>query len=240
MELKFDAPGKHFYETGVSKGVLFVKSATGSGFEKGVVWNGLTAVTESPEGAEETAIYADNIKYLSLRSAEDFKATIEAYTYPDEFGECDGSASLGLGVKISQQVRKSFAFCYQTKKGNEENAELGYIIHIIYGCTCSPSERAYTTVNDSPEAITFSWEVSSIPVNVTGFKPTAHLEIDSTLFVGSTAEETAAAQAKLKQIVDALYGTDPAAEGETGTDSTLLMPDDIIAILNPPAPNAGH
>lgn len=220
-KLVFDKAGEHDFETGVSKGVLFVKKADGSGYENGVVWNGLTAVTESPEGAEETVLYADNIKYLSLRSAEDFKATIEAYTYPDEFGVCDGSASLVPGVKIGQQKRRSFAFCYQTIKGNDNDPEAGRVIHIIYGCTCAPSEKAYATVNESPEAITFSWEISSVPVEVTGHKSTSHIEIDSTK-VGE------AGQAGFEALEKALYGGD--AEGEV---SKLLLPDAIAALFAP-------
>lgn len=229
MELKFDAPNKHFFETGVSKGVLFVKKSDGT-YDNGVVWNGLSAVTESPEGAEETVIYADNIKYLSLRSAEDFKATIEAYTYPDEFGVCDGSEELVSGVKIGQQKRVGFAFCYQTIKGHDGDPEAGKVIHIIYGCTCAPSEKAYATVNESPEAITFSWEISSVPVKVSGHKDTSHVEIDSTAITGG--EESTG----WKALVAALYGTDPSGEPtdpdyEEGTDSTLLMPDEIAALF---------
>lgn len=228
-KLKFDQPNEHFYETGVSEGILFVKSATGDTYEKGVAWNGLTAVTESPEGAEESAIYADNIKYLSLRSVEEFNATIEAYTYPDEFEVCDGSAQLSgsvAGVKIGQQPRRSFAFCYKTKVGNENNPDLGYKIHIIYGCTASPSERPYETVNDSPDAMTMSWEVSTVPVEVTGFKKTSHVEIDSTKF-------TEATKAKLTAIENALYGTDPTTDPSSeGSDPTLLLPNAILAILN--------
>lgn len=223
-ELKFDKLAERFYETGVSKGVLFVKKDNAEGYDNGVVWNGLTSVTESPEGAEETALYADNIKYLSLRSAEDFKATIEAYTYPDAFKACNGEAQLGgEGVTISQQPRKSFCFCYQTKKGSAENPELGYIIHLVYGATASPTEKAYETVNDSPDAITFSYEISTVPVEIgEGFKPTAHLEIDSTKI----------APTKLTEILEALYGTDP-AQGESGGGevSHVLMPDDILAIM---------
>lgn len=222
-ELKFDEQGKHFYETGVDHGVLFVMGDDGV-YGKGVAWNGLTSVTESPEGAEESAIYADNIKYLSLRSVENFNATIEAYTYPDEFGVCDGSASLTEGVTIGQQSRKTFAFCYRTKKGNDVNPDLGYVYHIIYGATASPSERAYETVNDSPDAITFSWSITTVPVEVTGHNKTSHLEIDTTKFTESGK------QAKLKTVIDALYGTDGEGSGQ-GTDPTLKMPDEILALL---------
>lgn len=234
--LKWDAVGEHFYETGVDHGVLFPMNSDGQTYGAGVAWNGLTAVTESPSGAEVSAIYADNIKYLNLMSAEDFAATIEAYTYPDEFAECDGSASLGTGVKIGQQARKAFGFSYRTKVGNDLNPELGYKIHIVYGATAAPSERAYETVNDSPEAITFSWEVSTIPVEVSGKKPTAHVEIDSTKF------DTTDLQTKLALIEAALYGTDTEATITSiktalslGSDYTgqpiLLLPDQIVALL---------
>lgn len=214
-KLQWDKTGEHFYETGVDHGVLYPMNDGGQTYATGVAWNGLTAVTESPEGAEVSAIYADNIKYLNLMSAEDFKATIEAYTYPEEFEQCDGSASLAQGVKIGQQSRKAFGFCYRTKVGNDLNPELGYKIHIIYGATAAPTERAYETVNDSPEAITFSWEVSTIPVEVTGFKPTAHVEIDS----------TKVEPAKLAKIEAKLYGSET-------EEPTLLMPDEIVALIN--------
>lgn len=214
-KLQWDKTGEHFYETGVDHGVLYPMNDGGQTYATGVAWNGLTAVTESPEGAEVSAIYADNIKYLNLMSAEDFKATIEAYTYPEEFEQCDGSASLAQGVKIGQQSRKAFGFCYRTKVGNDLNPELGYKIHIIYGATAAPTERAYETVNDSPEAITFSWEVSTIPVEVTGFKPTAHVEIDS----------TKVEPAKLAKIEAKLYGSE-------NEEPTLLMPDEIVALIN--------
>lgn len=214
-KLQWDKTGEHFYETGVDHGVLYPMNDGGQTYATGVAWNGLTAVTESPEGAEVSAIYADNIKYLNLMSAEDFKATIEAYTYPEEFEQCDGSASLAQGVKIGQQSRKAFGFCYRTKVGNDLNPELGYKIHIVYGATAAPTERAYETVNDSPEAITFSWEVSTIPVEVTGFKPTAHVEIDS----------TKVEPAKLAKIEAKLYGSET-------EEPTLLMPDEIVALIN--------
>ena len=213
-KLQWDKTGEHFYETGVDHGVLYPMNDGGQTYATGVAWNGLTAVTESPEGAEVSAIYADNIKYLNLMSAEDFKATIEAYTYPEEFEQCDGSASLAQGVKIGQQSRKAFGFCYRTKIGNDLNPELGYKIHIVYGATAAPTERAYETVNDSPEAITFSWEVSTIPVEVTGFKPTAHVEIDS----------TKVESAKLAKIEAKLYGSET-------EEPTLLMPDEIVALI---------
>ena len=212
-KLEWDAPGKHLYETGVDRGVLYVKGL--SGYNAGKAWNGLTTVTESPSGAEVTAIYADNIKYLNLMSAEDFGATIEAYTYPDEFAECDGSASPVVGMSIGQQPRKQFAFSYRTKIGNDETSELGYKLHIIYNCLASPSERAYATVNDSPEAISMSWEVSTTPVDVANFKPTAHLELDSTKVDADL----------MKEIEDALYGTSSA-------EPRLLTPNEIIDILS--------
>lgn len=213
-KLVWDKSGEHFYETGVSHGVLYPMSETPGTYDKGVAWNGLSSVTESPSGAEVSAIYADNIKYLNLMSAEEFEGTIEAYTYPDEFKVCDGSADLADGVVIGQQNRRTFAFCYQTKVGNDLNPELGYKIHIIYGALAQPSERAYETVNDSPEAITFSWEISTTPVDVAGFKPTAHIEIDSTK-VGSD---------KMEKVEAALYGT---AEEEP----KLLLPDEILALV---------
>lgn len=209
--LVWDGTGERFYETGVDRGVLFVMNEGEYG--TGVAWNGLTAVTESPSGAEATDIYADNIKYGTLRSAETFGATIEAYTYPPEFGECDGSASVEKGVYVGQQSRKTFGFAYRTYVGSDtEAAEENYKIHLVYGCTASPSEKAYATVNDSPEAITFSWEVSAIPVNVTGFKPTATLVIDS-----REVDPT-----KLGEFEKKLYGDE---EGEP----TLMKPDEVIA-----------
>lgn len=217
-KIKWDEAGKHIYETGVSKGVLYVMSDTQGTYEKGVAWNGLSSVSESPTGAEVSAIYADNIKYLNLMSREEFEGSIEAYTYPDEFMACDGSASPenAKGFVVGQQDRKTFAFCYQTKIGTDLNPEAGYKIHIIYGALASPSERSYETVNDSPEAMTFSWDITTTPVAVTGFKPTAHVELDSTKIDG----------AKLAKIEAKLYGTD-----EPSGDPTLLMPDDIIKML---------
>lgn len=213
-KLVFDAAGKHLFETGVDHGVLFRLNEVGTSYEKGVAWNGLTAVTESPEGAEETVLYADNIKYLSLRSAESFKGTIEAFTYPDEFEVCDGSAELSVGVKIGQQSRRSFAFSYRTRIGNDLNPELGYKIHIVYGATAAPSERGHTTINDSPETMTMSWEISTTPVAVTGFKPTSHIEIDS----------TKVSPAALALIEAALYGDET-------NESKVLTPDEIIELI---------
>ena len=213
-KLVWDESGKRLYETGVEKGVLYVQGENGQ-YENGVAWNGLTAVTESPSGAEPTALYADDIKYLELFSAEEFGATIEAYTYPAEFEACDGSASLGTGVTIGQQDRKAFGLCYRTIVGNDvKGNENGYKLHLIYGAKAKPSEKAYATVNDSPEAVTFSWEVTTTPVNVAGFKPTASVTIDSTKIEAG----------KLKAIEDKLYGTQD-------QEPTLLSPDEIAQIV---------
>ena len=213
-KLVWDESGKRVYETGVRNGVLYVQGENGA-YGNGVAWNGLTAVTESPSGAEPTALYADDIKYLELFSAEEFGATIEAYTYPAEFEACDGSASLGEGVTIGQQDRKAFGLCYRTIVGNDvKGNEHGYKLHLIYGAKAKPSEKAYATVNDSPEAVTFSWEVSTTPVNVAGFKPTASVTIDSTKIEAG----------KLKAIEDKLYGTET-------QEPTLLMPDEIKQLI---------
>lgn len=222
--LVWDATGERLYETGVSQGVLYVQDSTGK-YPKGVAWNGLTGVTESPSGAEATALYADDIKYLNLMSAEEFGATIEAYTYPDEFAQCDGSAELTAGVTIGQQDRKTFGMCYKTVLGNDsESNNYGYKLHIIYGAKASPSEKAYATINDSPEAITFSWEVTTTPVNVNGFKPTASLTIDSTKV---DAE-------KLTALENILYGTDAGAEGTpAATAARLPLPDEIATLMAP-------
>ena len=214
QRLTWDDAGKRLYETGVKQGVLYPQDDNGA-YPKGVAWNGLTAVTESPEGAEPTPLYADDIKYLNLLSTEEFKATVEAYTYPDEFAECDGSGSLVEGVTIGQQDRKTFGLSYRTSLGNDvKGNEYGYKLHIVYGCLAAPSEKAYATVNDSPEAITFSWEVSTTPVNVTGFKPTASLVIDS-VKLGA---------AKMKAIEDVLYGSSAA-------EARLPLPDEIKSII---------
>lgn len=214
QRLTWDDAGKRLYETGVKQGVLYPQDDNGA-YPKGVAWNGLTAVTESPEGAEPTPLYADDIKYLNLLSTEEFKATVEAYTYPDEFAECDGSGSLVEGVTIGQQDRKTFGLSYRTSLGNDvKGNEYGYKLHIVYGCLAAPSEKAYATVNDSPEAITFSWEVSTTPVNVTGFKPTASLVLDS-VKLGA---------AKMKAIEDVLYGSSAA-------EARLPLPDEIKSII---------
>lgn len=221
-KLVWDKTGERYYETGVKNGVLYPIQPNGT-YSKGVAWNGLTAVTESPSGAENTPLYADDIKYLNLVSAEEFGATVEAYTYPDEFAECDGSASIADGVMIGQQARKIFGMSYKTTVGNDVDGNShGYKLHLIYGATASPSEKAYATINDSPEAITFSWEIATTPVNVTGFKPTASLVIDST-----KADPT-----KLASLEEILYGKDPTNVGASdGVDPRLPLPDEIATIM---------
>ena len=215
--LEWDKTGERVYESGVDHGVLYVMDGTGA-YGTGVVWNGLTAVTESPSGAEPNPQYADNIKYLNLISAEEFGATIEAFTYPKEFEQCDGTASLAPGITIGQQTRKTFGFSYRTKVGNDvEGQDAGYKLHLVYGALAAPSERAYSTINDSPEAITFSWEVTTTAVAVEGHKPTAILTIDSTL-VDPT---------DLSALEDLLYGP------TTGTGSPKLpLPAEVMAIIN--------
>ena len=218
--LTWDNNGERLYETGVKQGVLYPIQTNGS-YSKGVAWNGLTAVTESPSGAEATALYADDIKYLNLMSNEEFSATIEAYTYPDEFAECDGSASLADGVTIGQQKRKTFGLCYRTSLGNDvDGNDYGYKLHLVYGCLAAPSEKAYATINDSPEAITFSWEVSTTPVSVAGFKPTSQITIDS----------TKADKAKLAALEDILYGKDGAEAEDAGP--RLPLPDEIKTLMS--------
>ena len=220
--LTWDNTGERYYETGVKQGVLYPIQSDGK-YSLGVAWNGLTAVTESPSGAEATALYADDIKYLNLISTEEFGATIEAYTYPDEFAECDGSASLADGIMLGQQKRKTFGLCYKTTVGNDvDGNDYGYKLHLIYGCLAAPSEKAYATINDSPEAITFSWEVSTTPVNVAGFKPTSQITIDSTKIAEGK-------KAKLTELEDILYGKNGTGNnGETGaTVARLPLPDEI-------------
>lgn len=213
-KIVWDAVGEHTFETGVRNGVLYLKDAQGA-YNTGVAWNGLTSVSESPEGAEPTDLYADDTKYLTLMSAENFKATIEAYTYPVEFEECDGSATIAKGVVIGQQSRKPFGLCYRTAIGNDTDGnEHGYKLHIVYGCQASPSEKQYSTINDSPEAITFSWEVNTTPVNVTGKKPTATLIIDST-----KVDKT-----KLTALEDILYGSET-------VEPRLPLPDEIATLM---------
>lgn len=215
--ISWDEAGEKLYETGVDHGVLYPMGSNGYG--EGVAWNGLTTVTESPSGAEPTTLYADNIKYLEIRSAEEFGGTIEAYTYPDEWAECDGSAELTTGVYAGQQPRKVFGLCYRTILGNDTDLnDHGYKLHIVYGCTASPSERSYATVNDSPEAITFSWEFTSVPVPVTGHKPVSCLTIDSTK-VDAT---------KLGTLESILYGTG----GQTAVAPRLPLPAEVISTLS--------
>ena len=211
--LTWDDLGKRFYETGVKQGVLYPQ--VGGAYPKGVAWNGLTAVTESPSGAEPTPLYADDIKYLELTSNEEFGCTIEAYTYPDEFKACNGEATLAEGVTIGQQTRVPFGFCYKTVLGNDEKKnDYGYKLHLVYGATASVSEKAFQTINDSPEAITFSWEVTTTPVAVKGFKPTAILTIDSTTIAAD----------KLIALEDILYGKDEA-------EARLPLPDEIAELV---------
>lgn len=213
-KLVWDKTGERYYETGVKQGVLYPQAAGGT-YPKGVAWNGLTNVTESPSGAEATALYADDIKYLNLISTEEFGGTIEAYTYPDEFADCDGSATIAEGVYVGQQPRKTFGFSYCTTLGNDvDNNNYGYKLHLVYGALASPSEKAYSTINDSPEAITFSWEFSTTPVNVTGHKPTASITIDST----KVAPEKLAALEKI------LYG-------DTDVEARLPLPDEVVQII---------
>jgi hypothetical protein len=211
VALSWDNVGERLYETGVDHGVLYIPDASGV-YSDGVAWNGLTAVTESPSGAESTAQYADNIKYLNLVSAEEFGATIEAFTYPDEFAQFDGTAVPSPGISIGQQARKMFGLSYRTRVGNDtDGSDHGYKLHLIYGCQAAPSEKAYATINDSPEAITFSWEVTTTPMPVTDYKPTAQLVIDS----------TKVDEAVLKTVETMLYGS-------AGVDPRLPSPDEII------------
>ena len=213
-KLVFNGVGDRLFETGVKKGVLYVMGDEGQ-YEKGVVWNGLTGVTEKPSGAETTNLYADDVKYVVIYGAEEFEATIEAYTYPEEFEQCDGSASLATGVNIGQQARKSFGFCYTTSLGNDtQGQDHGYKIHIIYGCKAKPSEKAYSSINDNPDAITFSWDITTTPVPVSGMKPTATVVIDS----------TRVNQTKLQQLEEKLYGS-------ATTQPTLPSPDEIKTLL---------
>lgn len=211
--LVWDQVGERFYETGVDHGVLYIPS--NGVYDTGVAWNGLTTVTESPSGAEPTALYADNIKYLNLISVEEFGGTIEAYTYPEEFAQCDGTALPSDGVAIGQQTRRAFGLCYRTRVGNDEDAsDYGYKLHLVYGAVAAPSEKAYATINDTPEAITFSWTFTTTPVGVTGYKPTALLTIDSTkVDAGSLAA-----------LEDALYGT-------VGSDPRLPLPDEVVEMF---------
>lgn len=217
-KLVWDKTGERFYETGVEKGVLY--PCTNGTYPSGVVWNGLTAVTESPSGAEPTPLYADDIKYLNLMSAEEYGATIEAYTYPDEFALCDGSAEITTGVMIGQQKRTTFGLSYVTKIGNDvDGSDHGYKLHLIYGALASPSEKNYATINDSPEAITFSWEVTTTPVEVPGFKPTASVTIDST----KVDDE------KLAALETILYGSE-------SEEARMPLPEELVQILTTASP----
>lgn len=212
-KLAWDAAGQHYYETGVDHGVLFLMN--NGLYDEGHAWNGLTTVTESPSGAEATAQYADNKKYLNLVSVEEFGGTIEAFTYPDEFGECDGTYEASPGVTIGQQGRRPFGLCYRTKVGNDQASdEYGYKLHLVYGALAAPSEKAYASINDSPEAMTLSWTFSTTPVEVTGRKPTALLVVDSTK-VNPT---------NLAALEDTLYGT-------AGVDPRLPLPDEVFAMF---------
>lgn len=212
--LVWDQTGQKTYETGVKQGVLYPQGEGGA-YPKGYAWNGLTGVTESPSGAESNPLYADDIKYLNLISAEEFGATIEAYTYPDEFAECDGSAEIAPGVTIGQQARKTFGMAYKTTFGNDvDGNEHGYKLHLIYGALATPSEKAYATINDSPEAITFSWEVTTTPVAVEGFKPTASLTIDS----------TKVDKDKLTALEDILYGKE-------SEEARLPLPNEVATLM---------
>ncbi len=220
-KLVWDQTGERFYETGVNQGVLYIRGEDGT-YSDGVAWNGLISVTESPSGAEPTPIYADNIKYLNLLSAEEFGATIEAYTYPDEFAQCDGSAEIATGVMIGQQNRKVFGLSYKTALGNDvDGTDYGYKLHLIYGALAAPSEKGYSTINDSPEAITFSWEITTTPVSVTGFKPTASVVIDSTKVDA----------ADLEALEEILYGT-------IDNDPYLPFPDEISSLFGGTVPDA--
>lgn len=215
--LTWDNTGERLFETGVKNGVLYPIQAEGK-YTKGVAWNGLISVTESPSGAEATALYADDIKYVNLLSNEEFGATIEAYTYPDEFAECDGSGTLAEGVLLGQQKRKVFGLCYRTTIGNDvDGNDHGYKLHLVYGCLAAPSEKAYSTINDNPDAITFSWEVTTTPVNVTGFKPTSQITIDS----------TKVAKEKMTAIEALLYGSE-------SKEPSLPLPDELAAVLSEP------
>ena len=214
-KLVWDKTDERIYETGVNKGVLYPYSTQSKAYSEGVVWNGLTGVTESPSGAEATALYADNIKYLNLLSTEEFGATVEAYTYPDEFAECNGEATLTTGVVAGQQKRTMFGMAYQTRIGNADDPEAGYKIHLIYGAKAAPSEKAYATINDSPEAITFSWELSTTPVEIEGFKPTASIVIDSTKVDAS----------RLADLEAILYGSN-------SSNARLPLPSEVVSIIS--------
>lgn len=222
--LTWDDTGKRLYETGTKMGVLYPQSDDGT-YPKGVAWNGLMSVNESPSGAEASALYANDAKYLELYSNEEFGFTIGAYTYPEEFAACDGSAELASesGVYVGQQPRKAFGLTYRTVVGNDvKGSDYGYKLHLVYGAKASPSEKGYSSINDSPEAVEFSWECTTTPINIEGFKPAAHIEIDSTKIKSE----------KLQKIEDALYGTNAVSDSGAGTEPKLLLPNEIVAILN--------
>lgn len=237
FKLKWDEPGEHFYETGIEQGALYpyndAPTTPGHNYEPGVAWNGLTNVSETPSGAEETPLYADNIKYLSLRSAEDLGLTITAYTYPDEWMDCDGSAEIATGAVVGQQPRKTFGLAYKTLIGNDVKGNaLGYKLHLVYGCTASPSERGYATVNDSPEAIEFSWEVTTIPVTIgDGFNKASMITVDSRKF------KTDAEKAALAALETALFGTEAytpeGGEPVPAVEGYLPLPEKVVELLTP-------
>ena len=220
--LEWDKTGEHYYETGLDRGVLFKYDKTTNKYGNGVAWNGLTSVEESPSGAEANKFYADNRVYLNLTSAEEYGATINAYTFPEEFNSCNGYVELAPGVVAGQQGRDMFAFSYRTKKGSDTNEDLGYIIHIVYGCKAAPSSKSHSTVNDSPEPVELSWEISTTPVDLVGFKPVASIDIDTT-----QTDPT-----KLAAFEKKLYGS---ANG----DSTLVMPDEFATLLGTAVAGAG-
>lgn len=234
--LEWDKTGERFYETGVSQCVLYPQKDDGT-YDNGVAWNGITSISENPDGADANDLWADNIKYASLRSAETLGLSIEAYMYPEEFAKCDGTAvpSGMQGVYLGQQKRRSFGLCYRTEVGNDTMTEGddGYKIHIIYGCTASPSEKSYETINDSPDAITFGWDVTTLPVSVTGsYKPVSSITIDTAKYLaGLTGTDLTTAQDKIKALEDALYGTDGTG-GSAGTSPTLPDPDDVLDFLD--------
>lgn len=218
--LIWDATGEKQFEMGTKQGVLYPMGADGI-YNKGVAWNGLTAVTESPSGAEETKLHADDIKYASLRSAEEYGFTVEAYTYPPEWEPCDGSAQVATGTTIGQQKRKAFGFSWVTTIGNDIDPEAGQKIHVVWSATASPSEKNYATINDNPDALTFSWECSTSPVNVTGHRPTSHMEIDCT----NLKEKTVLA------IQNKLWGADGSSDGRAASEATLPSPDELIKLI---------
>lgn len=232
--IEWDTIGTRYYENGVDHAVLYLVDSNGT-YNNGVAWNGLTSVSESPSGADANKLWADNMNYLTLYGIEEFGASIEAYTYPDEFAECDGSRTLMPGVTIGQQTRKGFGLCYRTKVGNDTvGNEFAYKLHLIYGCRASPSDRSYETINDSPDAISFSWEITTTPVNVTigtganavTYQPTASLIIDSRDFT------TEALKTKLTGLEDVLYGKDPTTGTTGGTNPRLPLPAEVITLLS--------